>query len=117
LGQNHPVDRLVISSRRRHTISKRDWSSDVCSSDLEVDTRKLDHLCAGANHQGVVALAAVKEYASVEDIFALAEERGEPPFLLVRSEERRVGTARGGRRTGGQHADSVYRRMERSDTH
>src|SRR5699024_11650532 len=25
---------LVISSRRRHTRSKRDWSSDVCSSDL-----------------------------------------------------------------------------------
>src|SRR5699024_11240172 len=23
-----------FSSRRRHTISKRDWSSDVCSSDL-----------------------------------------------------------------------------------
>src|SRR5699024_11316757 len=26
--------RLVFSSRRRHTRSKRDWSSDVCSSDL-----------------------------------------------------------------------------------
>src|SRR5699024_11466622 len=25
---------LVFSSRRRHTRSKRDWSSDVCSSDL-----------------------------------------------------------------------------------
>src|SRR5699024_11582604 len=25
---------LFISSRRRHTMSKRDWSSDVCSSDL-----------------------------------------------------------------------------------
>src|SRR5207249_9498282 len=25
---------LFFSSRRRHTISKRDWSSDVCSSDL-----------------------------------------------------------------------------------
>src|SRR5699024_11828973 len=25
---------LLFSSRRRHTISKRDWSSDVCSSDL-----------------------------------------------------------------------------------
>src|SRR5699024_601901 len=25
------------SSRRRHTISKRDWSSDVCSSDLHFD--------------------------------------------------------------------------------
>src|SRR5699024_11949898 len=26
---------FFISSRRRHTISKRDWSSDVCSSDLK----------------------------------------------------------------------------------
>src|SRR5699024_12097307 len=25
---------LFLSGRRRHTISKRDWSSDVCSSDL-----------------------------------------------------------------------------------
>src|SRR5699024_11418313 len=27
---------FFFSSRRRHTRSKRDWSSDVCSSDLEV---------------------------------------------------------------------------------
>src|SRR5699024_11238710 len=26
---------FFFSSRRRHTISKRDWSSDVCSSDLK----------------------------------------------------------------------------------
>ena len=31
----------------------------------EADPRKLDHLCGGANHQGVVAVAAVKEYATV----------------------------------------------------
>src|SRR5699024_8061500 len=32
----HPLqqDFFVFSSRRRHTRSKRDWSSDVCSSDL-----------------------------------------------------------------------------------
>src|SRR5207249_9078111 len=28
------VDMFFFSSRRRHTRSKRDWSSDVCSSDL-----------------------------------------------------------------------------------
>src|SRR5699024_11768281 len=28
---------FVFSSRRRHTRSKRDWSSDVCSSDLFID--------------------------------------------------------------------------------
>ncbi len=49
----------------------------------EVDSRKLDHLCAGAVHQGVAAVAAVKEYASPDEIFALAEARGEPLFLVV----------------------------------
>src|SRR5207249_8177737 len=29
-----PLSYFFFSSRRRHTISKRDWSSDVCSSDL-----------------------------------------------------------------------------------
>src|SRR5207249_6330542 len=28
--------RVLFSSRRRHTRSKRDWSSDVCSSDLQI---------------------------------------------------------------------------------
>lgn len=49
----------------------------------EVDSRKLDDLCGGAVHQGVVAVAAVKEYASVDDIFDLAAQRGEPPFIIV----------------------------------
>lgn len=49
----------------------------------EADPKKLDHMCAGAVHQGVVAVAAAKEYAEVEDIFALAQERNEPPFIII----------------------------------
>jgi 23S rRNA (guanosine2251-2'-O)-methyltransferase len=49
----------------------------------EADQKKLDFLCAGAVHQGIAAIAAVKEYATVDDMFRLAEERGEPPFLIV----------------------------------
>lgn len=52
----------------------------------EVDKRKLDSLCGGAVHQGVAAIAALKEYSSVDDIFALAETRGEPPFIIVLDE-------------------------------
>ena len=52
----------------------------------EVDRKKLDLMCGGAVHQGVAAVAAVKEYASVEDIFALAESRNEPPFIIVLDE-------------------------------
>ncbi len=49
----------------------------------EVDKKKLDFMCGQGNHQGVAAYAAVHEYAEVEDIFALAEERGEEPFIII----------------------------------
>src|SRR5699024_11473307 len=37
---------VFFSSRRRHTRSKRDWSSDVCSSDLVRDTKLVYDLIA-----------------------------------------------------------------------
>ena len=49
----------------------------------DVDSKKLDFLAKGVNHQGIVAQCAVKEYSTLEDIFALAEERGESPFIIV----------------------------------
>ena len=49
----------------------------------EVDEKKLSFACGHANHQGVAAWAAAHAYADLEDIFALAEARGEAPFLIV----------------------------------
>lgn len=49
----------------------------------EADPKKLDFLCGHANHQGVVAVASVKAYATLDDLFRLAEERGEPPFFII----------------------------------
>lgn len=49
----------------------------------DVDSKKLDFLAKGINHQGIVAQCAVKEYSTLEDIFALAEERGDSPFIIV----------------------------------
>ena len=50
---------------------------------VEADRRKLDFMSRTKAHQGVVALAAVREYCSVEDILAVAKERGEAPFVVV----------------------------------
>ena len=50
---------------------------------VEADRRKLDFMSQTKAHQGVIALAAVREYCSVEDIFAVAEERGEAPFIII----------------------------------
>ena len=50
---------------------------------VEADRRKLDGMSATRAHQGVIAIAAVREYAQVEDILAAAHEKGEPPLLVV----------------------------------
>ncbi|MDR3551650.1 MAG: 23S rRNA (guanosine(2251)-2'-O)-methyltransferase RlmB [Clostridia bacterium] len=47
---------------------------------------RLDALCGGLNHQGVAAVAAAHEYASLEDILDAAQRRGEPPFLVIADE-------------------------------
>ncbi len=48
-----------------------------------VDRKKLDFMCGGANHQGVAASVPAHEYSSVEDILAYAEEKGEAPFIVI----------------------------------
>ena len=50
---------------------------------VETEARRLDTMTGGARHQGVVAYAAEKEYVSLEDILALAESRGESPFIVL----------------------------------
>ena len=47
------------------------------------DSRKLDKLCGGAAHQGVAAFAAAHDYAELDDIFNLAQNRGESPFIVI----------------------------------
>ena len=50
---------------------------------VECDRRKLDFMSQTHAHQGVIALCAVRDYCTVEELFAVAEERGEPPFFVV----------------------------------
>ncbi len=69
--RNGSVGRIISECKGRRIVVK------------EVDKKKLDFMCGQGNHQGVAAYIAAHEYASVDDIFALAEQRGEPPFIIV----------------------------------
>src|SRR5690349_24493966 len=71
---------FFFSSRRRHTRSLRDWSSDVCSSDLEQLQRLADVV--------VAVLAALLDEDRLVDAGVLERPQRAPQ---VRSEERRVG--------------------------
>lgn len=69
--RNGSIGRIIADCRNRGAVIK------------EVDKRKLDFLCGGGNHQGVAAYAASHEYADLEDIFSLAKERDENPFIII----------------------------------
>lgn len=49
----------------------------------EVPKSKLDELTQGANHQGLVLTVPPFDYQTIEDCLALAESKGQPPFLLI----------------------------------
>ena len=50
---------------------------------VEADRRKLDAMSVTHSHQGVIAIAAVREYASVSDILQAARDKGEAPLVVV----------------------------------
>ncbi|MDO4179207.1 MAG: 23S rRNA (guanosine(2251)-2'-O)-methyltransferase RlmB [Phascolarctobacterium sp.] len=47
---------------------------------------KLDKLAVGVRHQGIVALGAPIAFASLDDVFQKAEEKSEPPFIILLDE-------------------------------
>ena len=49
----------------------------------EVDKKRLDELSLGNSHQGVAAIASAVEYKTIEEIVAIAKEKGEKPLIVV----------------------------------
>jgi len=85
LRAGHAIDKIFIAKgdvdkTLGHIASKAREKGIVV---VECDRRKLDFMSATHAHQGVIALAAVREYCSIDDIFAIAEERNEKPFIIV----------------------------------
>ena len=48
-----------------------------------VHKKKLDEVTENAAHQGIVAFVAARKYVEVDEILAIARERGEPPFVVI----------------------------------
>lgn len=84
LKSGRPIDRLFVSKGAGGSLVSIIAQAKKAGAVIkEVDSRKLDSLCSGANHQGVVAFAAAKQYASIDSIFELAQSRDEPPFIII----------------------------------
>lgn len=85
LKSDREIDTLILMRNNNNPALSRlaSMAKEKGAVVKEVDSKKLDFMCSGANHQGVAAYVAAHEYASVEDIFAYAEEKGEAPFIVV----------------------------------
>jgi 23S rRNA (guanosine2251-2'-O)-methyltransferase len=80
-----PIDRLYIQDGLNDgpisTVKREAKKRDIYVK--FVDKARLDKMSDTGMHQGVIAVAAAYEYSDMEDIFALAEERGESPFVYI----------------------------------
>lgn len=50
---------------------------------VPTDRRKLDYMSATGAHQGVIAMVAAHDYASINDILKKAQDAGEPPLIVI----------------------------------
>src|SRR5205809_4557102 len=80
---------FLFSSRRRHTKCRRDWSSDVCSSDLVVAS--MVFALSAPSLALASILTHVTEFGSMPTLLAKAGHMVRAPSPAGRSEERRVG--------------------------
>src|SRR5256885_5440875 len=86
--------RFFFSSRRRHTRLQGDWSSDVCSSDLEVrstgrtETSQMIQALAPSFNFPRTTLGDATDNVRPATLRGLSPDQA---LVLVRSEERRVG--------------------------
>lgn len=69
--QDGPVKTITREARKHDSIINY------------VSKERLDQMSSTGKHQGVIAVSAAYEYAEVEDILRLAEEKGETPFVFI----------------------------------
>ena len=85
LRAGKPIDRLFIQDHCQDgpvlTIKRLARAKDIPVKYVEKE--RLDQLSETGRHQGVIAYAAAYEYAQVEDMLAAAQEKDEPPFLIL----------------------------------
>lgn len=85
LKSDREIDTLILMRNNNNPALSRlaSMAKEKGAVVKEVDSKKLDFICGGANHQGVAAYVAAHEYSSIGEIFAYAEEKGEAPFIVA----------------------------------
>lgn len=84
LRSGRPIDKIYIQDGCQDgpilTIKREARKKDVLIKYAAKE--RLDQMSETGKHQGVIACAAAYEYAEMEDLFRLAQQKDEPPFFI-----------------------------------
>lgn len=83
LRSGAPIDTVYICGNGGILGKIHSMAKDAGIVVKNTDTHKLDQLTGGKTHQGVAAVGACAEYASVEDILKVSEKKGTDPFIII----------------------------------
>ena len=85
LKSGRTIDKVFIASGETDRALQRlaAQAKEAGAVVVPVDRRKLDMMSTTRAHQGVIALAAAREYFSVDDILQEAADRGETPLIVI----------------------------------
>ena len=83
LRSGRTIDKIVVSGKEGAVVPILAEAKEKGIPIVNAEQSKLDYLANGAVHQGIIAYAAQKDYSTVEEILAIAEERGEKPLIVI----------------------------------
>lgn len=85
LNSNREIDRILVEKGNK-TGSMSAIIAKAGQKQIPVKyvvAEKLNSICPGANHQGVIAYTAMQEYCSINDLLQYAAEKNESPFIII----------------------------------
>lgn len=83
LKSGREIDKLMVSSEDGSMKKILALAGERRIPVMKVEKSAIERVASGQIHQGVAAFVSAYEYAELEDIFSLAEKRGEDPFIII----------------------------------
>lgn len=83
LKSGREIDKLLVSATEGSMIKILAMAKEKGIPVMKVEKAAMDRIAPGQAHQGVAAYVSPYAYSELEDIFALAEARGEDPLILI----------------------------------
>ena len=84
LKSGRTIEKILVQKNAEGSIGKiLSLAKDAGVVVVKSEKKNMDRIAEGRPHQGCIAYVSAYTYASMDDIYAKAEESGEDPFVII----------------------------------